>query len=113
MSTLTIECAEPDSASLYEWLRNEDALRGAVVRQAEPARPETLGALSTILVDVLAPGAVAALAGSLSVWFTQRRSDVKITIRSRRGTISLDAKRVPDAERLLRSVVEAVEPDEP
>jgi hypothetical protein len=53
-------------------------------------------------------GAVwAAPARPLSVWLVQRRSDVTITVTGPdRRKVSVSAKRVADAEQILRSVLE-------
>ncbi|GAA2781767.1 hypothetical protein GCM10010470_14630 [Saccharopolyspora taberi] len=92
--------------SLHEWLRREDELRGLVSVDRPPIRSGEMGALSdTLVVSVSSAGAITVLARSLSVWLRQRRSDVKITVDAD-GSVTVDAKRAPDAEALVRKVLE-------
>ncbi len=53
------------------------------------------GAGEALVVAVGSGGMGAVLAGALSTWISQRRSDVKLTVTREDGrTIELDAKRV-------------------
>ncbi|WP_157121168.1 effector-associated constant component EACC1 [Nocardia miyunensis] len=93
--------------SLLEWLRAEDELRGRV--SLEPVFDKTgheMGGMVDVLAVALSSGgAGAVLAGSLSTWLTQRRSDVKITVTDAGGrSIELDARRVPDVSALVRDI---------
>jgi len=52
------------------------------------------------------PRAATAQVTSLQVWLTQRRADVTINVTGPQGRkVALDAKRVPDAERLLSTAL--------
>jgi len=54
----------------------------------------------------------AVLAGCLSTWISQRRSDVKITVTSETGrTIEVEARRV-DASALARDIERLLEAEE-
>ena len=104
---LTIQTDDIYQASLFEWLRSDGGLRGLVTRSTGHPDPGQMGALSDVLVNVSTPVAVSALTASLSVWLTQRKSDVKLTVKKDDGReITLDAKRVSDAERLVTKLLE-------
>jgi hypothetical protein len=85
-------------AALWEWLRGDRALAGALrpVRQP-PHEGELGGALDVLVVALGSGGAGVALAKALPVWLRTRRSDVTITVTSPTGRITLDAQRVRDA----------------
>ncbi|MEV0705860.1 hypothetical protein AB0I53_49275 [Saccharopolyspora sp. NPDC050389] len=92
--------------SLGEWLRQEDDLRGYVSLEQPTPAPGEMGALSEVLVVALSTGgAVTALARSVSVWLQQRHSDVTIEVSNSDRTVTLDARRVVDAEALVREVL--------
>ncbi|MET9449765.1 effector-associated constant component EACC1 [Streptomyces cinerochromogenes] len=87
-------------ASLFDWLRREDALRGRVrVEHAPIARGEMGGGLDALVVAI-GPGgvgaaAVGALIGALAAWFQHRRADLRITVTNENGrTVEVDGKRV-------------------
>jgi hypothetical protein len=91
-----------DQESLWDWLRHEPDFRGHLRQDETPGPPGTMGASTELIVGVVSSGAATALVTSLQVWLTQRRADVKVNITGPQGrTIVLDAKRIPDAERLL------------
>jgi hypothetical protein len=75
-----------------------------------------MGASTDLVVQTAATvagaGALwAALSRSLSVWLTQRRSDITVKVIGPDGRqVSLNAKRVADPEKLLRQVLEAPTP---
>jgi len=105
--------ADADADALWDWLRNEPELRGRV-RTASASTPEgAMGASTELVVQAAATmagaGALwAALARSLSVWLTQRRSDITVKVTGPDGRqVSVNAKRVADPERLLRQALEA------
>ena len=65
-----------------------------------------MGALAEIIVGVVSSSAATALAKALQVWLVQRRADVKLNITGPQGQrVSLDAKRVSDAEQLISSAL--------
>jgi Effector Associated Constant Component 1 len=108
---------EVEQASLQEWLRAESELRGHVgVERGTPVHGK-MGLPVELVVQVTATavGASAvwtALAKSLTVWLTQRRSDVTVTITGASGRIvTVDAKRIPNAEDLVRLISDVAAED--
>ncbi|MGN2638615.1 effector-associated constant component EACC1 [Nocardia takedensis] len=107
--------ADADALSgLLDVLRYEDALRGRVRPRAAPVRPGEMGAISDALVLTVggggAVGIATAITRSLSVWFTQRRSEVKLNLTSTDGTtITIAANRVntPEVLREVQSLLDA------
>ncbi|WP_433684682.1 effector-associated constant component EACC1 [Nocardia sp. CA-119907] len=91
--------------SLHDWLLHDDGLRGRVRLVHSDVVPGQMGGvLDALVVAVGSGGMGAVLAGSLSTWISQRRSDVKITVTNSDGVeIELDGKRV-DAETVIREV---------
>jgi len=110
-----------DQASLHDWLMREKALRGYVGPQYRQPPVGAMGVPADMMVQVAATAAGAtavwaALAKSLTVWLTQRRSDVEITVNGPDGrTVTVNAKRIPDPETLTRMVLDvaAESPDTP
>jgi hypothetical protein len=99
-------------ASLRDWLVHEDELRGRV-RQADAAVGSgEMGALSDVLVVALSGGsAVTVLARSVPTWLKQRRADVTIEIVGPDGQeTKVTATRVPDAEAIIRGVLDTHKP---
>ncbi|MDT0267257.1 hypothetical protein RM844_13275 [Streptomyces sp. DSM 44915] len=96
-------------ASLRRWLAAEAGLRGAVDVERRPVGTGEMGALAdTLTVALGAGGAVTVLAGSLSGWLRQRRSDVRIDITASDGRhVSVTAQRVRDAPALIETVLAA------
>lgn len=112
-SRIAVAGSDADTASLWDWLRQEPELRGRVQMGGAAAVEGTMGVPVELLVELTATGAAAALARTLTVWLRQRRSDVTIKVRGKDGrTVSVDAHRVPDPEALLRSVLDATESPE-
>jgi hypothetical protein len=73
-----------------------------------------MGASTELIVGIVSSGAATALVTSLQVWLTQRRADVALTVSGPGGLeVVLDAKRIPDAERLVNSVLGWTEGDPP
>jgi len=73
-----------------------------------------MGAVVDVIVGVVSSGAATTLAKSLQVWLTQRRADVTLKISGPEGReIDLDAKRIPDAERLVNAALGWTEGDPP
>jgi hypothetical protein len=71
-----------------------------------------MGAPTELLVVASAAGVMTALARSLSVWLTQRRSDLTVKVTGSDGReVSVSARRVTDPEQLLRAVLEPVAQD--
>ena len=63
-----------------------------------------MGSFTELIVGVISSGAATVLARSLQVWLVQRRADVKLNVTGPQGRqVSLDAKRVSDAEHLLNT----------
>lgn len=89
-----------DLVQLLDWLRHDDALRGRVQPQSPQIRDGHMGDPYEVLtVAVSSGGIAAALARSLTVWLTNLRSDVTITVTRANGdNIALDAKRVKSTD---------------
>lgn len=95
-----------DVESLQDWLRNEPEFRGRIRQGEAPGPDEAMGAVVDVIVGVVSSGAATTLAKSLQVWLTQRRADVTLKVRGPQGReVALDAKRIPDAERLLNTAL--------
>ena len=109
-AVITVGGSEVEQAALEDWLKSESALRGYVGVERGTPTVDTMGLPTELVVQVAATavgaGAVwTALAKSLTVWLTQRRSDVSLTITGAGGrTVTVDAKRIPDAESFVRLV---------
>jgi hypothetical protein len=103
---ITVDGRDSDVESLQDWLRSEPELRGHL-RHGETLGPAgAMGASTELIVGVISSGAATALVRSLQVWLAQRRADVKLNIAGPEGRqITLDAKRVPDAEHLLNTAL--------
>ncbi|WP_051951601.1 effector-associated constant component EACC1 [Actinacidiphila yeochonensis] len=100
-----------DLRSLYHWLRDEESLRGRVRGESPlPGEAEMGAGLLDVLVVAAGSGGVGAvLAGALSTWIAQRRSDVEITITAQDGsTVEVKGARV-DAHVLMRDVERLLE----
>ncbi|MGW4369821.1 effector-associated constant component EACC1 [Nocardia takedensis] len=107
--------ADADALSgLLDVMRFEDALRGRVRPRSVPVRPGEMGAISDALVLTVggggAVGIATAITRSLSVWFTQRRSEVKLNLTTADGrTITIVANRVntPEVLREVQNLLDA------
>ncbi|MGN2638574.1 effector-associated constant component EACC1 [Nocardia takedensis] len=98
---------------LLDVMRYEDALRGRVRPRPVPVRPHEMGAISDALVLTVgsggAVGIATAITRSLSVWFTHKRSELKLNLTAADGTtIKIDAKRV-DTPQVLQEVEKLLE----
>lgn len=110
----TVIADAPDSAdqlrSLYEWLGNDDELRGRVSPQESPPVPGTLGPVLDALTIAAGPGGVATVfAASVIAWLRGRRGDVSIKVTSPDDwSVELNAQRVAslDARALQEQVTE-------
>jgi hypothetical protein len=93
---------------LFAWLGRENELRGKVRLQSRPLAPGEMGALPELIAVAIGSGGVASvLAGSLSTWLSQRKSDITLKVTGRDGrTVELNAQRVADADALLREVLQ-------
>ena len=103
---ITVDGRDSDVESLQDWLRGEPEFRGHL-RQGETPGPDgAMGAVVEVIIGVVSSRAATALATSLQVWLTQRRADVTLKLSGPDGRkIDLDAKRIPDAERLLNTAL--------
>jgi Effector Associated Constant Component 1 len=103
---ITVDGRDSDVESLQDWLRNEPELRGYLRQGETPGPAGTMGASTELIVGIVSSGAATALVRSLQVWLAQRRADVKLNVAGPQGRrVSLDAKRVSDAERLLSTAL--------
>jgi hypothetical protein len=96
--------------SLHGWLSQQPGLRGQVGITPRPPRAGEMGSvpdLVTVLVG--SGGAISVLIGSLRTWLAQpRRSDIRVKMHLPDGkTVDVDARRVGDAEALLRAVLDS------
>jgi hypothetical protein len=98
---ITVDGRDGDAESLQDWLRGEPEFRGHL-RQGETPGPDgAMGAVVDVIVGVVSSGAATTLAKSLQVAGPGGREVV------------LDAKRIPDAERLVNTVLGWTEGDPP
>jgi len=110
---IAIEGRDADFEALWDWLCHEPELRGRLRVTSAPTPEGTMGAATEIAVQVgvamAGAGALwAALSRSLIVWLKQRRSDITVTVKvagPHAREVSLNAKRVPDPEKLLREIL--------
>jgi hypothetical protein len=103
---LTVDGRDGDVESLQDWLRNEPELRGHLRQGETPGPAGAMGASTELIVGIISSGAATALVTSLQVWLTQRRADVTVNVAGPHGRkVTLDAKRVPDAERLVNTAL--------
>jgi hypothetical protein len=105
---LTVDGVDSDVEALWDWLRNEQELRGRVRVGSAPAAPGTMGVPVEVVVTLGTATTTAAtvLARSLSTWLKQRHSDVTVTVTGpdgRRAEVSV--RRARDAEHVLRTVL--------
>ena len=110
---IAVDGSAAEAAALWDWLRQEPELRGRLRFRPAPAPEGAMGSATELWVQgavaVAGAGALwAALARSLSVWLTQRRSDltVRVTVPGGRQ-VYLNAKRVNDPQYLLREILAA------
>jgi Effector Associated Constant Component 1 len=77
---------------LWEWLRGERRLAGAVepVRRS-PGESELGGTIELLTVALGSGGAGVVLARSLAVWLRTRRSDVSVVVRTKTGSATVTA----------------------
>lgn len=113
---IAVDGRDADRESLWDWLRHEPELRGRLQLSTAPTPDDAMGAPTDLVIQgsaaLAGASAVwAALAKSLSVWLVQRRSDLTITVTGPdRRSVSVSAKRVANAEQILRSVLETTTP---
>jgi hypothetical protein len=96
-----------DLLSLHAWLIGEDALRGRVIVERDPPRPDQMGAIADVLVVALgAGGAVTALATSVPGWL-RRNTDVTIEVSDDTGrTVKVTAKGPVDAQAIIETTLD-------
>ena len=102
--------------SLHGWLSQQPGLRGQVWITPRPQRAGEMGSvpdLVTVLVG--SGGAVSVLIGSLRTWLAQpRRTDIRVKMHLPDGTtVDVDARRVGDAEALLKAVLDSAQQSAP
>lgn len=103
---ISVDGRDSDVESLQDWLGSESELRGHLRRAETPGPAGAMGASTELVVGIISSGAATALVRSLQVWIAQRRADVKLNVVGPAGQrVVLDAKRVPDAERLLNTAL--------
>src|SRR4051812_21373173 len=81
---VTTEARSAELGSLRDWLRQDDALRGAVEEIYQPPESGHLGPVLDVL-KVVAETAPAAFAAALVAWLRSRRGPVKISIKTETG----------------------------
>jgi Effector Associated Constant Component 1 len=105
---IMVDSQDPlDLPDLFAWLGREEELRGKVRLQDRPLVPGEMGTLPDLIAVAIGSGGVASvLAGSLSTWLAQRKSDITLKVTGPDGRIvELKAQRVGEANALLREVL--------
>ncbi|MGW3959356.1 effector-associated constant component EACC1 [Amycolatopsis sp. NPDC005003] len=99
--------------ALWEWLRRERALAGAVHGRPKPATDGELGGAYEVLSVALGSGgAVVALANSLTTWLRSRRSDISVVVKTKAGSIRVSSRQVKSADEVA-ALLETVLRHEP
>lgn len=112
---IAVDVNDDSIGSLWDWLRNEPALRGLVYANQGAAGQERMGGTAELIVLVTSGAtALTALARGVSSWLVQReiqrRSDVGVTVQGPSGhTVRLDAQRVAEPEKVLGELRELLE----
>jgi hypothetical protein len=79
-------------AGLWEWLRGERGLAGAVQAVRRPPGPEEMGgAFDMLAVAVGSGGAATVLARALITWLQTRRPNVSVTVTTTARTVTIQA----------------------
>jgi Effector Associated Constant Component 1 len=97
-------------AALFEWLRGERGLAGAVREVRVPPGPGELGGAVEVLAVVLGTGGAAGtLVTSLFGWLRARRPNLKVTVTKGKNSVTIEASQVRDGDvlPLLREVLES------
>lgn len=101
-------------ASLWEWLLDEELLRGYVSPVEQPVGMTELGSGLDMLTVVLTSGGTAmALARALTTWLGTRRSDVKIRVSTADGGVEIAATNLKDARPTLEQALQALDGNSP
>lgn len=88
--------------ALWDWLRNERALAGSLRAHRKAAVDGELGgAFDALSVALGSGGAVAVLANSLTAWLRTRKSDITVTVKTRTGSVKIDARRVKSSDEVI------------
>ncbi|MEO3790412.1 hypothetical protein ABGB14_09370 [Nonomuraea sp. B10E15] len=103
---ITSDDAVRDLSSLLTWLQSQRELQGLVRTVRRPPSTGELGGAVELLTVALGSGGVGVvLTRALTVWLTNRKADVNVTVTTEAGTVTLEAKRVDDALPLLQEVL--------
>lgn len=97
-----------DLAALYEWLQEEDELRGRI-RAVHGRIGETeLGPVVELLTVALGAGGTGTvLASSLKTWLLTRRTTAKIVLKSAGRSVTVDVQNAGDVAPLLEQILKA------
>ncbi|MCX4860560.1 hypothetical protein OG426_18010 [Streptomyces canus] len=109
--TISVESdqSEPDLRSLEDWLLRDRRLRSIRFSRPEPVveADDMGGSVGTILqASLAAGGAGAVLAGAVSVWLQNRVTQVRVRVRSPRGSVVVEAKGPGDPTVLIGRILE-------
>lgn len=103
--------AEAELRSLRGWLSVEEGLGDSRIDIARrPIAGNEMGAVVDVLFVTLgAGGAGAVLARSVSTWLQTRGTDIKIKIKTDKGAVEIDARRIRATPSVLRDIALLVE----
>ncbi|MEU4743460.1 hypothetical protein AB0G02_23760 [Actinosynnema sp. NPDC023658] len=88
-------------ADIWSWLRTQRELAGAVRGiRSEPGETDLGGAVDVLVVALGTGGAGAVLAQSLTAWLRTRKPSISITVKTKSGTTTVDARNL-DANDVL------------
>ena len=98
------------TSALYEWLRRENGLRGAVRLERGSTQAEHMGDLANVItVAIGSGGVVSVLVTSITTWLSQRRNEVEIEITSAEGkSFKVNSRGKVSAEDLLKAINESM-----
>jgi predicted dehydrogenase len=109
----TVGAAPEALVDLAEWLSGENELRGRVRIVNGPIGGTELGTVVDLLTVALgAGGAGTVLASSIVTWLQTRRTTVKVTVKSPKGSVTLDIQTVGDVAPLLDHILRPADHDD-
>jgi hypothetical protein len=102
--------AVAELASLWDWLLDEDDVRGSVDLVDRPVEETELGGVfDAVAVSLGSGSAGVALCRALVTWLQTRRSDVTVTVSAGGRTVEVTATNLRDVAPVLERVLGATD----